>query len=221
MKDRGESHPRSWARPSMHAGAAAGALTVVLFTVVHGLFIVDIWFNIGPMVFSGAVCGLALVWSYNAAATSHSTRLWFEYLGACAALLIMLGATSLMMLDPRFTVAGLIGADDALGQLLPPAMPLMGAATLVGTGLLWLRYGRSVAALLPMLVSQALLVFFVGHNLAILGLLEMSSRVLLGFAEFAGLTLFLAGAFGLAVRLVAPLGSGRQRSYKRSATVDR
>lgn len=218
MSDRDESRPDSWTGPSILAGALAGGLTVALFAVIHALFIVEIWFNIVPMMLSGAVCGMALVWSYNATATTHSTQLWFEYLGVCAALLIALGAASLLMLEPRFAMAELIGADDALGRLLPPALPLMGAATLVGTGLLWVRYGRSTAGLLPILVSQALLVFFVGHNLAILGLIEMSSRVLLGFAEFTGLTLFLAATFGLAVRLAAPLGS---LALRRRTVIDR
>ena len=34
-------------------GGLSGGLTVLVFVMIHDLWISDIWFNIGPMVFSG------------------------------------------------------------------------------------------------------------------------------------------------------------------------
>lgn len=196
-------------------GAASGAVTVLLFTLLHDLLISDIWFNVGPMVVSGAVCGAVLVWSYRAAVGDHTPRRWLAYVGVCSGLLVTLGVVSLLVLEPRFTMTELLGNDDALGLLLPPALPLMGAATLAGTGVLWLWLGRPPGALLPLLVGQLLLVFFMGHNLAILGLVEMSSAVLVALAEFVGLTLLLGGLFAvgvLAAEAFRPGTAGRTRT---------
>ncbi|MFP3883448.1 MAG: hypothetical protein ACLFWH_14175 [Actinomycetota bacterium] len=48
--------------PDVLSCALRGALTVVAFTVVHSIWIADIWFNVVPMVASGAVvqalCGV-------------------------------------------------------------------------------------------------------------------------------------------------------------------
>lgn len=188
---------------------------MLLFTLLHDLLISDIWFNLGPMVISGAVCGTVLVWSYRAAVADHTSRRWLAYVGACAGLLVALGVVSLIVLEPRFTMTELLGDDDALGRLLPPALPLMGAATLVGTGVLWLWLDRRPRALVPLLIGQLLLVFFVGHNLAILGLVEMSSAALVALAEFVGLTVLLGGLFAvgvLAAEALRPGSAGRART---------
>ncbi len=200
--------PTTRPAPSIAMGAASGTITVLLFTLLHALLISDIWFNVVPMMVAGAVCGASLVWSYRAAVADHAPRRWLAYVGACSGLLITLGIVSLVVLEPRFTMTDLVDNDEALGLLLPPALPLMGAATVVGTGLLWLWLGRRPRALVPLLVSQLLLVFFVGHNLAILGLIEMSSDLLVGLAEFVGLTLLLGGLFAAGVIAVETIRHG-------------
>jgi hypothetical protein len=178
-------------------------LTVLGFAVIHDILIVDIWFNIGPMVVAGAACGLCVAWSYDQAITDHSTRRWFAYNASCATLIVALGAASFLALDPQFTMAELMVADDALGKVIPPAVPLMIAATLVGTLILWVLFSRTRAAVIPILVTQILLVLLVGHNLAILGLVEMSSDVLRFFGEFVALTAFLAVGFAGGTALIA------------------
>ena len=191
----------------MTLGALVGALTVLGFAVVHDLLIVDIWFSIRPMVIAGAVCGVCIVWSYNKAVADHSTRRWFGYNGSCAVLLVALGAVSFAVLDPQFTMAELLVSDDALAEVIPPALPLMIVATVVGTFALWVLFDRNRAALIPILVTQVLLVFLVGHNLAILGLVGMSSALLYIVGEFFGLTVFLAAGFAAGVRLLASVRS--------------
>lgn len=177
------------------------------FAVIHDILIVDIWFNIGPMAAAGAACGLCVTWSYDKAIADHSTRRWFAYNTSCATLIVALGAASFAVLNPQFTMAELMVADDALEQVIPPALPLMIAATLVGTLILWALFGRTRAAVIPILVTQILLVLLVGHNLAILGLVEVSSDVLRVFGEFVALTAFLAAGFAAGTALIASAGS--------------
>jgi hypothetical protein len=175
---------------------------VVGFTAVHGIFIVDIWDGIRRMLIAGALCGLCVAWSYNRGVAEHSTSRWFAYNGGCAAILVALGVVSFLVLEPQFTMAELEGSDDALAKLIPPALPLMIGASVVGALALWALFGRQSKAFLSLLVTQTLLVFLVGHNLAILGLVESSSELFEIALEFVGLTVFLAGGFAAVVMLV-------------------
>ncbi len=188
---------RSWAAPSLSSGAISGVVVVFGFTILHNIFIADIWFNVGPMLFAGALCGFCVAWSYRASATRHSTAAWFGHAGLYAVEMIALGAVSLLVLQPQFTMAELLVADDAFDRLLPPSVPLMIGAMVVGTILFWLYYGRRPAALAPILVTQVLLVFLLGHQFAFLGLVESSSLLLVAFGEFALITVGLAAAYCL------------------------
>lgn len=189
--------------PDILSGALAGGITTLAFTMVHGIWIANIWFNVVPMVLAGAGCGAAIVWSYRKSVASHAWSKWLAYNGACALLLLGLGAASFLVFEPRFTMAELIDSDDALARVLPPAMPLIGAGTVVGTFALWLMFGRGTLALLSILTTQALLMFLVGHNLAILGLVDIPTDQLYRVFEFVGLTLFLAAGFAASASAVS------------------
>lgn len=65
---------KSWGSPPISLGALTGGVVVLGFTILHNVFIVDISWNIGPMLFSGAVCGFSVVWSYRRAVAEHSSR---------------------------------------------------------------------------------------------------------------------------------------------------
>ncbi len=184
-----------WGAPPIWLGALTGVVVVFGFTVVHDVFISDIWFNVGPMMFAGALCGFCIVWSYRKGVADHSTAAWFRYAGLYAAEMIALGAVSFAVLRPQFTMAELMVADDAFDRLLPPSMPLMIGAMAVGTILVWLYCGRRRTALIPIVSTQVLLVFFLGHQFAFLGLVESSSALLEVFGEFALFTVGLAAAF--------------------------
>ncbi len=151
------------------------------------------------MLFAGALCGFCLAWSYATGVANHSTVAWFRFVGLYAGEMIALGAVSMAVLRPRFTMAELMVADDAFERLLPPSMPLMIGAMVVGTLLVWVSSGWRRGALLPILTTQILLVFLVGHQFAFLGLVESSTTLLWIFGEFALFTIGLTAVFGLGV----------------------
>lgn len=176
-----------------------GAAAVLAFVIIHDILIVDIWFNAIPMIVAGALCGLCVVWSYRTGIAGHSTRAWLSFTGLFVVEMAALGATSLFVLSPRWTMAELMVADDAFEQLMPPSVPLMVAAMVAGTGLFWLYCGRQSAALVPIAITQVLLVFLLGHQFVFLGLVETSSTLMRLFAEFTGITAALAAGFALGV----------------------
>jgi hypothetical protein len=98
----------TWPEPSKLVGSLSGLVVVVGFTVFHNVFILDIWFNIGPMMVAGALCGFCIVWSYRKGVADHSTTAWFRYSGIYAAEMVALGAVSLVVLRPEFTMAELM-----------------------------------------------------------------------------------------------------------------
>lgn len=102
-------------------------------------------------------------------------------------------------------MAEAMAMEDALAELIPPALPLMIGAILAGTAVVWIGYGRRAGALVPALVVQVLLVFLVGHNLAILGLVEQSGDLLVNLVEFIGLTALLGFGFAAGVTILTRL----------------
>ncbi len=188
-----------WGPPLAVLGALSGAVVVLAFTVVHDILISDIWFNAGPMVFAGGLTGLCIVWAYNRSVTDHSSAAWFQFAAILTVELIVLGAASLIVLSPEFSMAELMVADDAFERLLPPSMPLIIGAMVVGTASMWIYYGRKPAALIPLFVTQVLLVFLIGHQFAFLGLVETTTALLMVFIEFGVITAGLAAVYCLGV----------------------
>jgi hypothetical protein len=188
-----------WRAPPGWLGAVVGALVVLGFVLAHNAFISDIWFNAAPMIFAGAVCGLCVVWSYRSGIADHSSAAWLTFVGLFVVEMAVLGATSLLLLSPRWSMGELMVADDAFERLMPPSVPLMIGAMVLGTVLMWLYCDRRWAALGPLAVTQVLLVFLLGHQFAFLGLVETSSTLWRVFGEFTVITAVLAAAFGLGV----------------------
>lgn len=199
MKTIDSSDLASWPLPGKATSAGVGAALVLAFTVVHGVFISDIWFNAVPMIVAGALSGLTIAWSYGSGVRRHSTGAWFGYAALLSAEMVVLGIASLVVLEPRFTMAELLLRDDAFDLLIPPSVPLMVATMVFGTLAFWLVSNRRRAALVPILTTQVLLVFLLGHQFAFLGLVEQSSQLLVALLEFSVITLGLAGAFSASV----------------------
>jgi hypothetical protein len=132
--------------------------------------------------------------------------------------MIALGAASLLLLTPRFTMTELIVADDALDQLMPPSVPLMAGAMIVGTLAIWMAFGRRSAALVPILVTQVLIVFLLGHQFAFLGLVESSATLLRLFGEFALIIVGLAATYALGVMMTTRARHRWSRTDDRSGS---
>ncbi|MGI9529823.1 MAG: hypothetical protein ACR2NG_08930, partial [Acidimicrobiia bacterium] len=157
-------------------GATAGAIATTLFMIVHAYMILPIWDMTMPMLIAGAICGVCIAWSYVRAVDDSTASKWFAFNGAYILTLVALGIVSLLGFEPTWTFAELNTDDPPLGELFAEATPLMVGFAVIGAVPIWLSFTRKSSALPPILVTEAVLVLLIGHNVAIIGLVELTGE---------------------------------------------
>jgi hypothetical protein len=188
----------------LRSGALSGALTAFVFAALHHILISDIWFAAMLMVAAGALSGASLGWSYRVLSAPPSLRGWLAYNALYLALFALLGVVSLLVYEPIATTAALTASPDALRVLIRRTLPLTVAFTLASAALIVMLYGRSLATSVAALVTCTILTLFLGHNVAVIGLVEMAGDATYLTALFFALTATIlainAGVFFLLER---------------------
>lgn len=196
------------------SGAAAGAGSALTFTVVHDLFISDIWAMLLPMLVAGAVCGACLGWSYRRLAVRPTVPGWLRYNGTFLVMFGLLGALSVAVFDPVTTMAEVVSANAPPDDLIAEAMPMTVAFTLVTATVVTLLHARRSRELGPVLLTTSVLVLLLGLNVSAIGLVEIPSGSAYLVAELFGLIVALDVVFALGVvalerRVLAEPGRAR------------
>jgi hypothetical protein len=197
-------------------GAGSGAGATLLFLVVHHVAIMPIWFMAMPMLIAGAICGAAIAWSFPKTTHAPSIRTWAVFNGAYLVSLLALGIVSLLGFEPAWTFAELNVESPPLGDLFARAMPLMVAFSMIAAVPIWAAFGRRWESLVPILVTETLLVLLLGHNVAIIGLVDLTAEGWALLWLMFGLVAFLAVAYAV---LAAALNSFVHR--RRQLSTDR
>ena len=174
------------------AGAAAGAVSAVVFTGVHDLVISDIWFMLVPMGLAGAVCGLGLALSYALLVDSPIVGGWLGYNLLYLLLLVGLGPLSLLLYEPVTTIPALLASPDGLpAELMREILPMTTAYTLFMALLVTWLYGRRWSRLVIVLPTCAVLVLLLGLNVAAFGLVQLTTGWMPLMLELLGLVVAL------------------------------
>ena len=181
----------------MPAGAIAGAVSAVVFTVVHDLTISNIWWMLGPMVVAGAISGLCIAWTFGRLFQRGSIATWVGYNAVYLAMFGALAATSVIVFEPVTTMAAISAAGGPVDDLIVRALPLTGVFTLVTTGLLGGSLARRWSDYLRLLLTITVLMVFLGLNVSVLGLVEFSGGSLLPVVVFLGLIVLLDLVFAV------------------------
>lgn len=177
------------------SGAVAGVTSTVVFTVIHDIFISDIWFSLIPMLAAGALCGLCVAWSYALLVRTPSTGSWLRYNLLYVAMFALLGALSVLAFEPVTTMAAVVTANGPPDALIGQAMPLTALFT-VGTAVLvtllyragWKRFGA-------VLLTCVVLVLLLGLNVSAIGLVDIPRGSLYLVAEMFGLIVALNAVY--------------------------
>lgn len=183
-------------------GAAAGAVAAFVFALVHALWITDIWFSLGPMMAAGAACGAMIGWSYGLI-FEPSIRTWLGYNAAYVIALAILGLISVLVFEPRTTMAELLRLSGPPTDLIGDALPLTIGFTLGTTVLLSILFARRVTAFLAILATTTVLVVLLGLDVSVIGMIRIPTASTYLVAELAGLILVLAGSFATMVIAIA------------------
>lgn len=177
------------------SGALAGAVSALVFALVHALFISDIWFSAIAMTIAGAICGMGVGWTYGLLFRSPSVRTWIGYNLTYLGMFVLLGVISVVVFEPVTTVAALIEESEPLGELFGRAMPLTVVFTGAMAATLTLLFGRSWKNFGAILITSSVLIALLGLNVSTIGLVAIPRGSIHLVAELFGLIFILNAVF--------------------------
>ena len=173
------------------SGAVAGAASTFIFIIIHDLLISNIWSMTVIMLIVGALCGACISWSYGLLVERPSWQSWLVYNLIYVGILILLGLVSVLLFEPITTIAAVSAAGGLPMDLLGQAMPMTAVFTLFVSIVITLGYGRSWVKFSAVLLTSILLVLLLGHNVFILGLVDIPQGALYLVLEMFGLIIVL------------------------------
>jgi hypothetical protein len=186
----------------VRTGAVAGAVSTVVFTVVHDFLISDIWPMLVPMLIAGAGSGICLAWSYFRLARRPSVKGWLGYNLTFLVMIALLGGVSIAIFEPVTTVGALIAGGRPPDGLFSQALPMTVAFTAIGAVVVTCMFGHRLAGLGAALVTSSVLMLTLGMNISIVGLVEFSGGTWYLVGEFFGLVALLGAVFALTFAVV-------------------
>ncbi len=173
------------------SGAIGGAISAFVFVVIHDIFISDIWFSLFVMLVAGAICGLSMGWAFGVMAKKRSLRQWTLFNAAFVLLLFALGWVSVLVFEPRTTIAVLVAENEPPGELIGAAMPMTAAFTVLAAIVIARMFGDLRSNLPAALTTSVVLVLLLGLNVSVIGLVDIPTDSLYLVAELFGLILAL------------------------------
>ena len=157
-------------------GAIAGVASALVFTIIHGFMISQIWFMMVPMLVAGAICGLCLSWSYKMLVETPSVSGWLRYNLLYLLLLFGLGPISLGLYEPMMTIPELLASPNGMpDELVQAVLPFTAVYTLLMALFITWLYGRRWSRLLIVLPTCAILMLLLGLNIAPMGLVYLTT----------------------------------------------
>ena len=186
----------------LRSGPIAGLVSALIFTIVHQIFISDIWFSIPIMLIAGALCGPSLGWSYGVLVSVPTFKNWLAYNLVYMAMFGILGAVSVAAFDPITTVEALIEVNESPNELIGKAMPLTVVFTFLMAGIVTVLSTRRWANFGSALLACVVLVLSLGLNVSIIGLISLPSGSLYLVVELFALILALGVVFAVAFAIL-------------------
>jgi hypothetical protein len=124
--------------------------------------------------------------------------------------LVFLGLVSLLVFEPVTTIGELLQSREPPIALIKRTIPMMIAFTLATAAVLSFLYRTDWRGSLALLLTSVLLIFPLGLNISILGLVQLSGTTLRALAAMFGLVLLLSSVYAASFaaierkRLLAP-----------------
>jgi hypothetical protein len=183
-------------------GALAGALSALIFCVVHQLLISPIWFAIVAMLVAGAVAGTCLAWGFALVVKNQTVGSWLRYNMVFVLVLVALGVVSLIVFEPVTTIAQLLKSNEPPRALIGRALPVTVFFTVGSAALLTVWHRPRWPGAVAILVTTLVIVLFLGMNISILGFVFIPKSSLYVIGEVVALILVLALVYSVSMAYV-------------------
>jgi len=193
MRRRSPAVESRWTFPVF--GAVAGAASATCFAAVHALFISDIWYAIVPTAVAASICGACVAGSFGILVRDPTVRGWLLYNTTFVGLFALLGIVSLVIYQPVTTIPALLTLHGPPSWLFERTVPLQISFTLAAAALITPLFGRRWWHIGPVLAT--VLVFALGLNISIIGLVEIPRSSAYIVAELVGLILTIVVAYAV------------------------
>ncbi len=157
------------------SGALAGAITTLIFTIIHQIFISDIWFSYVIMTLAGIICGSSFCWSYLQLFNSISLRSWIILNLLFDIFLFLLAPLSLYLFEPITTISAVLAANEPPADLINKALPMTVIYTLIMACCIHILYGSGWKSFLSTLITCMLVIGLLGLNVSAIGLVSFGN----------------------------------------------
>jgi len=177
------------------SGAISGAVAALTFTLIHDIFISDIWFSLALMLVAGGLCGACLGWSFSIMVRSSSLKSWLAYNLIYDTMFLVLALVSLLVFSPTMPMAALMALNGPPDDLIAQALPVTVIFTVIMAVAISAIYGFGWSRLGASLLTSLVLVLLLGLNVSVIGLVSIPRGSWYLVAEMLGLILMLDLAY--------------------------
>ena len=187
QNNRNHSIPGSFA----FTGALSGFVSTFLFTVVHQIFISNIWFSFVFMAGAGILSGFLIAMSFGILFRSCTSFSWFSYNSIFLVMFLLLALFSVIVFEPVTTMGELLQANGPPDDLIRKAFPMTILFTIAFAVIISVLYAKKLLQVLMVVITCAELMLVLGLNVSVIGLVDIPRTGFHLIMELFGLILLI------------------------------
>ena len=179
--------PRSFAL----TGALAGFVSTFLFTVVHQIFISNIWFSFLFMAGAGILSGFLIALGYGLLFKSYTSFSWFSYNFIFLVMFLLLALFSVVIFEPVTTMAELLQANGPPDELIRKAFPMTILFTIAFAVIISKLYAKKLLQVMMVVITCSVLMLVLGLNVSVIGFVDIPKTGFHLIMELFGLIILI------------------------------
>ena len=183
-------------------GIIAGIISTLIFTIIHEIWISDIWFSFIAMAIAGIVCGAFVSICYQQLFENFIISKWLIYNLIFIIMLTSIGIVSIIYFEPVTTVALLITSDERPDKLINTALPMTAIFTVIFSVIIGLLYAKKPIQYVLIFFTNVLIMAALGLNVSILGLVAIPVDSFILIVELFALIFSIVSVYTIIVILM-------------------
>ena len=183
-------------------GTISGVLSTLIFTIVHHIFISNIWFSFVFMAGAGVLSGILIAWSYGLLFAEFTTKNWVLYNSILLLMFLLLALFSVVIFEPVTTMGELLAANGPPDELIQQAFPMTLLFTTAFAALISILFAKKLVQVILVVITCIELMLVLGLNVSVIGLVDMPRSGLYLILELFGLIILILLMYALIFRLL-------------------